>query len=63
MYNNKNNRGTHGDSSLILDGVPSLSEKPLPLGMGSVTISPPCINIWDGEDKNRRGKFGCGNTE
>lgn len=43
MYNNKNNRGTHGNSSLILDGVPSLSEKPLPLGMGSVTKGVKCL--------------------
>lgn len=22
-----------------------------------INISPPCINIWDGEDKNRRGEI------
>ena len=33
----RNNRGTHGDSSFMLDGLPSSSEKPLPLGMGYVT--------------------------
>ena len=30
------NRGTHGDSSFMLDGLPSSRENPLPLGMGSV---------------------------
>jgi hypothetical protein len=33
---NKQNRGTHGDSSFMLDGLPSSRENPLPLGMGSV---------------------------
>lgn len=28
------NRGTHGDSSFMLDGLPSSRENPLPLGMG-----------------------------
>ena len=31
------NRGTHGDSLLILSGLPGLSRKPLPLGTGYVT--------------------------
>ena len=34
------NRGTHGDSSFMLGGLPSSRENPLPLGMGSVkTVS------------------------
>ena len=34
--NNNTNRGTHGDSSFMLDGMPSSSENPLALAMGSV---------------------------
>lgn len=30
------NRGTYGDSSFMLGGLPSSRENPLPLGMGSV---------------------------
>ena len=30
------NRGTHGDSSFMLNGLPLSRENPLPLGMGSV---------------------------
>ena len=32
----KNNRGTHGDSSFMLDGLPSSSENPPTLAVGSV---------------------------
>ena len=32
------NRGTHGDSSFMLGGLPSLRENPLPLGVGSVNL-------------------------
>ena len=36
MGQRRTNRGTHGDSSFMLGGLPSSRENPLPLGMRNV---------------------------